>query len=399
MRYAFCVILFIVLYLCKNEYLNMKKKLNPFSTNRYISAKYFCNRNEELETLVNNVQNDANTTLISPRRMGKTALLYRFFEKLKEENGAVSIYLDVYFTRSLPEFVSALAGAIFKALPEKSPPGKRFLKLIKGFRASLLYDEISGNPRLQFSYQDTPDQEYTLSQLLQFLDNLNTSVIVAIDEFQQIAGYPEKNVEALLRTLIQQLSNLNFIFSGSGRHTLTEMFSNAKRPFYASTRFLNLGKIPRNHYHDFIREKFEEAGKSITSEGLDFILDWTANYTYYTQSLCNRVYSSCRHAGIDEIRKECGRILNENSASYLQYRSLLTARQWDFLVALAREESIDKLYTSDFLHKYALGTPSSAQRSVAALLDKEMVLETSFFDKTHYSVYDVFMMRWLQHTY
>lgn len=377
----------------------MKKVLNPFSTNRYISSKYFCDREDEIKNLLENAQNDINTTLISPRRMGKTALLYHLFEQLRKEKGALSVYLDVYFTRSLAEFVSALAGAIFRALPERTPPGKRFLKMIKGFRATLLYDEISGNPRLQFSYQDTPDKEYTLGQLLLFLDSLNAPVVVAIDEFQQIAEYPEKNTEALMRTLIQQLANVSFIFSGSSRHTLTEMFLSAKRPFYASTRLLNLGKIPRGKYRDFISEKFVEANKTIEGEGIEFILDWTLNYTYYTQSLCNRVFSSCRHAGTDEIRRECDRILNENSATYLQYRKLLTSRQWDFLLALAKEERINMLYTGDFLKKYALGTPSSAQRLIKSLLEKEMAFEYIGKGNSAYCVYDVFFMRWLQQTY
>lgn len=75
--------------------------------------------------------------------------------------------------------------------------------------------------------------------------------IVAIDEFQQIGYYPEKNMEAVLRTYIQRCSNANFIFSGSERHLITEMFSEKARPFYNSADIMNLDVIPIDKYIEF----------------------------------------------------------------------------------------------------------------------------------------------------
>lgn len=89
--------------------------------------------------------------------------------------------------------------------------------------------------------------------------------IVAIDEFQQIAKYPEKNIEALLRTHIQRSENSHFIFAGSERHMMQEMFASAARPFYHSADMLELKAIPAEIYIPFIVGHFERRNRSIAA--------------------------------------------------------------------------------------------------------------------------------------
>jgi uncharacterized protein len=376
----------------------MIKDFNPFLVKNYISKEFFCGRDNELNILLRNVQNNINTTLVSPRRMGKTGLLFRFFELLAEDGDFESIYLDIYPTRNLSDFIRLLAGAIITKFPERTSTGKRFMKLLKGFRPVISFDAITGSPQVQFNYQSDNDREYTLQKLLSFIDDQPLPVVVAIDEFQQIADYPENNVEALLRTCIQQLKQVSFIFSGSRRHTLMEIFANAKRPFYSSTQFLNLEAIDCLTYKHFIKEKFEIGKKVIDMASIDSVLEWTKGYTFYTQSLCNRLYNHKRIT-IDTVKSEGQSLLNENEPVYFQYRRLLTNKQWDFLTALAKEESVSQIYTSAFLGKYRIGTPSTIQRLLESLLEKEMVLEFSNSGGSGYCVYDVFLGRWLQRTF
>ena len=376
----------------------MEKDINPFLIKNYISKHYFCDRENELNILLRNAKNNVNTTLISPRRLGKTGLIFRFFEYLEEEKSFESIYIDIYSTRNLSDFNTLLAESILKKFPIKTSVGKQFMKLLKGFRPLFTFDEITGVPQVQFNYQSTNDKEFTLQKLLLFLDQQPLSVVIAIDEFQQITDYPEKNIEALLRTYIQQLKQVNFIFSGSRKHTLIEMFLSAKRPFYSSTQFLNLEPINREKYILFIREKFEKGKRLIPDNCIDYIMDWSKGYTFYTQSICNRLYTH-KKIDLDIVKKECLNLLIENESVYFQYRNLITSKQWDLLVALAKEESISQLYSKDFLEKYNLGTPSTIRRIVDALLDKEMILEQTTALETSYRVYDLFLMRWLQLTY
>lgn len=374
------------------------KDINPFLVNSYISKEYFCNRENELNVLLRNVRGNVNTTLISPRRLGKTGLILRFFEMLGEMGDFGTVYVDIYSSRNLSDFIKLLTTAIINKFPESTPVGKRFLKLLKGLRPVFSFDAITGAPQVQFNYQSESDKEYTLQQLLAFINEQPHPVVVAIDEFQQIANYPEKNVEAILRTYIQQFNRLCFIFSGSRRHTLMDIFANTNRPFYSSTRFINLEAIERVAYRNFIREKFEQGERVIDDESIDYVLEWTKGYTFYTQSLCNRLYS-LRKINLDAVKAECLALLRENEPIYLQYRNLITSKQWEFLLALAKEESVSQIYSREFLVKHQLGTPSSIHRMLDALLEKEMILESVTSTGSSYSVYDIFLMRWMQRTY
>lgn len=376
----------------------MKKDINPFLVKKYISKSYFCDREEELDLLFRNAKNGIDTTLISPRRLGKTGLIYRFFEHLEEEQSMDFVYVDIYSTRYLSDFIMLLTEAILKKFSIKSSIGKKFMKLLRSFRPLFSFDEITGSPQVQFNFQSSSDKEFTLQKLFQFMDMQSKPVVVAIDEFQQIANYPEKNIEALLRTYIQQLKHVNFIFSGSQKHTLMEMFLSAKRPFYASTQFINLEPIQADKYKLFIRQNFENGKRNISTDSIDYLMDWTKGYTFYTQSVCNRLYNY-KKIDVDIVKKECLQLLNENESVYFQYRKLITSKQWNFMVALAKEESVSQIYTKEFSKKYDLGAASTIKRMLEALLDKEMILESVSKIGSSFCIYDVFLMRWLQRTY
>ena len=379
----------------------MNKIRNPFLIKGYISKDYFCDREDELKELSRNVENGLDTTLISPRRMGKTGLISRFFEYIDEHKlGFHAIYVDVFATRSLEDFVRQLAEAVLKYYPEKTNFGKKFMKFLKGLRPIISYNSISGEPQVQISYQTPQEKEYTINELLQFLDNQNLQILIAIDEFQQIKEYPEKNVEALLRTCIQQLKNIRFIFCGSNHSMMLEIFSGAKRPFFGTTHYLYLEKIQQERYTQFIVEQFSKNKIKIEAKAVEFILDWTYLHTFYTQSLCNIVFSlGVRNVTIDEVKDACLQIIKQNEPIFLQYRQLLTPAQWNFLIALAKEEKIKRITAQDFITKYQIGTPANARRISQSLIDKDLIFTSSKKKETTYQVYDVFLLRWLQSTY
>jgi hypothetical protein len=130
----------------------------------------------------------------------------------------------------------------------------------------------TGAPEVRFEYATDTDYEITLAALLNFMNEQGTDIYLALDEFQVIASYTEGNAEAILRTLIQQMTNIHFIFSGSNRHMMNEIFHDSKRPFFASTRIVSLPPVPAEEYGNFIAERFAERKRSITREAISFIL-------------------------------------------------------------------------------------------------------------------------------
>ena len=377
----------------------MDNDINPFITKVYRSKEYFCDREFELEILRKSVKNDINTTLISARRLGKSTLIYRLFDDLERENYAC-IFADIYACTNLKDFTETLVLSIFNKFPQKRGIGRRFLDFLKNLRPVISYDALNGQPEIHFDFAQPKEYEHTLRSLLQFLDNQETKVVLAIDEFQQIADFPEKNIEAFLRTMIQTLKQTLFIFSGSKKRMMLEMFNTTNRPFFSITQIMGLDEIPIDKYKVFIREKFTERNRHIDDEAIDFILSWTLAHTYYTQIICNGVFAGeKKKVTIETVKQTCDEQLTIQQTNYMQYRSLLSPIQWKLLIAMAKEGLVTEPQAKDFLQKYKIGAASSARKALDALLNKEMVYSVETTGKTAYRVYNVFLMRWLERTF
>ncbi|PKP17818.1 MAG: hypothetical protein CVU05_14845 [Bacteroidetes bacterium HGW-Bacteroidetes-21] len=378
----------------------MDKLFNPFPVKGYFHREYFCDRDTEIQTLFVNIQNNIDTTLISPRRMGKTGLIYRFFEFLKDKDTIKYVYADIFPTRNLSDFIKILAESILKQFSEKTSLGSRFLEFIKGFRPLISYDTLTGQPQVQINYQSSQEKEYSLQGLFQFLDSFNEPMVIAIDEFQQITEYPEKNIEALLRTHTQNLKNIRFIFCGSRKSIMVQIFSNTRRPFYASTQFLMLDEIDRDTYISFIKSKFNKAGRQISDNALSMILDWSKGHTFYVQSVCNMIFSfSVKKNTLDTVKQACIELLKRNEPVFFQYRQLLTHAQWNYLIAIAKEGEVKQLTAQKFIARYEIGTPANSRRLCKSLVEKELILEVTDRKETVYRLYDVFLSRWMENEY
>lgn len=369
---------------------------NPFALVPYVSKDLFCDREQETQTVLEYLLNGSNVTLISPRRYGKTGLIYRVFDEIKEKKIDVNTcYADIYATEKVEDFIKTLSEAVITTLDRKKG-AKAFLQFLGGLRPMLSYNPLTGNPELTMTFLSDYEKRHTLTSIFEFLERLDKKTIVAIDEFQQVRRYGN-NMEALLRSYIQPLRNVQFVFCGSKKHLMAEMFTDARSPFYESTRCLYLEKIDREVYADFIVGMFAKGKKNITNEAVDFILDWTKVHTFYTQSLCNHVFlKSGKNVGLQDALASAHQILVENEQTFLQWRDLLTPLQWNYLKAVAKEQSVDKPFATGFIQKYNIGTSANSNRILDALIDKELILANSTGEGVSYSVYNVFLSRWLE---
>jgi len=371
--------------------------LNPFPVTTYISDIYFCNRTLETGLLAKNTKNGLHTSIFAQRRIGKTGLIKHFFNHIKKEEEIKCLYIDIFSTQNQAEFTKALSNEIFHIFPPGKSIGRKFMEAIKSFRPVLSYDSLSGAPELSLDIADDKTKEKSIQEIFRFLDEQQTPLIIAIDEFQQITEYPEKNTEALLRSIMQQMRHISFIFCGSNLRLMTELFNNSKRPFYSSCQSMYLGKIDQADYATFIKKHFENAKRSITDESIAFILDWTGRHTYYTQYLCNQVFA-CGETRTDltSTQQICKAILDQEQMVFFQYRKLLTADQWNLLKAVAKEQKVIQPYSNGFISKYHLKSSANVKRSLESLLEKEMLYSETTASETFYEVYDKFLMRWMQ---
>jgi hypothetical protein len=268
------------------------------------------------------------------------------------------------------------------------------MDLFSKIRPQISFD-INGAPQISLTLQNDSEKHSTLKDIFNFFEKQKNPCIIAIDEFQQISQYPENNIEELLRSYIQSLTNTHFIFSGSQRHLLVPMFSNVKRPFYQSTGFLSLGKLDSLEYKAFIMNHFMKNKQIVDEKIIDFILEWSKSYTFYTQYLCNKIFSKRQKLITDEVVNECIKeIFTEREMIFYNYRKLLSRQQYRLLSAIAMEDFLYEPTSKEFIKKHDLGNSSTVRKSLHALIEKEMVYETITEGKSNYQVYDVFLMRW-----
>jgi hypothetical protein len=370
--------------------------MNPFILKDYAGPEYFCDRTAETTRLVSAVENQRNLTISSIRKMGKTGLIHHTFNRLSQFSDYDTIYFDIYYTGSLSEFINKFGTSVLKAeesLPERVK--RKINNFIKAIRPTISYDSLTGSPFFSFQLENESAGIRTLDEIFGFLHerSLDKPLVIAIDEFQQIARYPEGNIEALLRSNIQKLQKVNFIFSGSDKHLLINMFSDAKRPFYQSTEFMHLEEIPQDEYALFIKSNLERGSISIEDDAILEILISTRRHTYYVQFLCNRLFGSgIKQITIEVVRQIYADILKENEVYYSEYRDLLTRQQWNLLIALSHENGISQVTSSSFLKKHDLSNSATVRRGIQSLLDKNMIFKKG----SEFFVLDVFFSKWLQ---
>lgn len=370
------------------------KPHNPFLVAGYYSPDYFCDRETETAKIISALDNDRNISLMSPRRFGKTGLIQHvFYNMTKTDKHVACIYFDVYSTQKLNDFVKIFAESVLGKIDDGlEKTMKHFVAFFKSFRPTLSYDALSGTPEITVKIE--PESEITsLQEVFAYLKQSNKRCYIAIDEFQQVAKYPENGTEALLRSYIQFLPNVKFIFSGSQLHLMSEMFLSAKRPFYQSTQIMSLGTVPPEAYFPFANKHFQKNGNLISQECFDYVYTKFEGHTWYIQAILNRLYEYRKDiTSIDSCNYAIHELLEENAFSYQELLNAYSGVQVNLLRAVAKERIVPQINSGDFISKYRLKNASSISRSLHKLLENELIYKS----EKGYTVYDRFLALWLE---
>jgi len=372
----------------------VEKIMNPFIISEYKGRTFFCDREQETKNIINAINNGRDITLVSLRKMGKTGLLMHTFEELKKKKTFETIYLDIYHTENLKGMINQLATSLFRLKKTFGKKMEEFLHAFRYVRPVISMDQLTGLPLVSFTITDEKEARNTLEELFEMLRERGKriSIVIAIDEFQQIGNYPEKNVEALIRGMIQTLSNVRFIFSGSNKTILTRMFGNATQPFYQSTEMMYLAEIEQETYKKFIKTQFLKDSRQVEEGIITELLLWCRCHTWYVQYVCNKLYETGNQISKENYKNIQREILTGREPFYLEYRNMLTHHQWQLMKAIARSDGANMITSGSFIKKHNLTNASTIKRGVNSLLQKEMIYQKN----ENLYVYDVFFSRWLE---
>lgn len=374
----------------------MKRRVNPFIISGYEGDDYFCDRVEETQRLCSEIANGNNVALIATRRMGKSGLIHHCFDQEEIKQDFYTFFIDIYDTKNLNDLIVKLTREIIERLkPYGMKALKHFWDCVHSLQTGISFTP-SGDASFHVQVGDINEGVNTLDEIFRYLGEADKPCIVAIDEFQQIAQYPGKNVEATLRTYVQNCRNAQFIFAGSQRHVMSQMFSSASRPFFQSVSVMHLDSINIDAYDAFARNHFENAGILLDDGVTRKVYELSKGVTWYTQKLFNTMYAQLLPGDVchlDNVDAALDYILKTQEFMYKETMFRIPEKQKLVLVALAKEGAAKGITSSAFLKKYRLPSASTVQSAVKGLLEKDFVTQKQGV----YTVYDLFLAYWIKH--
>lgn len=317
---------------------------NPFVVYGYKGAEYFCDRQKETEKMISTLHNERNITLVAPRRMGKTGLIHHVFHQMEEQyEGVKCFYLDIFATKNLEQMVQLMASEIIGKLDLKPSEGRESLK-----------------------------------RIFEYLKQSGKRCYIAIDEFLQILSYPEDGVEAMIRSYIQFLPNVYFVFSGSQQHMMQEMFLSANRPFFQSSLVLSLPCIEEPVYRKFANRLLSSQHRVIDESVFSYIYQQSGSVTWYVQAILHGIYEHGSYgitkSLVDEVIQE---LIEEQAMAYQNYCAWLTENQQMLLLAIASESLVSSPLSQQFISTHHLPATSSVKTALKVLVDKQLVFRKS----------------------
>ena len=371
---------------------------NPFEYGGVVSGEAFCNRERETADLVRAMENAQKLFVFSERRYGKTSLVRAALGKLPRK-GYLSAYVDLWPTDSEAAFATAVAKAITESLETSVNKLLETAKKFFGRLSPSVTVNEEGKPTLAFGLAREapvgPVLEEVLETPARIASKGGPQVVVVFDEFQQVLEYGTDLVERKLRSVMQHHRQVAYLFLGSRKHLIQKMVLDRNRPLYRAGGHYPLGPIAEVHWQPFIRQRFAGAGKGIGQDHIHELCDLTQGHPFYTQHLCHVLWELCEpktQVNADMLRSAAKLLLDRESYAYTALWESLTLSQKRFLKGLAAEVPRVKVFASDFLSRYGLGSASNAQRAVQALLAKDIIDR----DNGSFLITDRFFRLWIQ---
>ena len=374
---------------------------NPFVYGKVFRGKYFADREAEIAELKNDIASSQNVIVFSPRRYGKTSLILEVLDRVKVD-GLLTCYIDLFKVTSQETFIAAYAREVARL------QGGRIQTMLKNIRDLLprLVPKVvmkgeKVDLEVEFEFDPRADKTPLFDDLFEAVATMSLQMgkkaVVVFDEFQEITGWDVKGqIERQLRTHFQMHESVSYIFMGSKRHLMQELFRNKNRPFYRFGKHFPLGKIPKDEFAEFIQRRFEETGYQTDRDAIREILHVADDHPYYTQLLCHILWDRKRQEKViakEDIYLAVQEVFMREAHAFHDIWDMLPLKSRQLLVALAKEDSPQvRPFSSGFLQKHNLGSASSVQRAITRLLEEEVLEKTN----GGYQFTDVFFKRWLR---
>ena len=370
---------------------------NPFRYGGIVRGPYFADRTEELRELIREMENLSRVFLISPRRFGKTCLLFNLIETLRDLEFATA-YLDLNAYPEVRSLAAALTQLTSRALESNT---ERLLKIFSGLqrlrpKVSVGHDgSITGTVEVASEYKEAlPALLEGMQNAEKLAEKKGRKLVIVIDEFSDLPKYDGQTLEKAMRSEIQQHDHIGYIFSGSEHSVMLSMIRDSKRAFYKLGRIMNLGPVDREAYLDFISTWFQKGAYKVERHDLEQILDLGTDVPHNIQRLCHTAWELASDTGeitAPLIEKLPAVIAQQDSPHFELLWQTASQQQKALLIALSKEASA-KPFSKEFQLTHGIGPSSSIKASLDSLTRKAILFRTP---EGSYQFSDIFMRYWI----
>lgn len=336
-----------------------------------------------MERIASYLNGENHLILISPRRYGKTSLI----RKIVNESKRNYVFLDIQIVLSVEDFASQLLKRVYRIFPVQ-----KLKSYIKSFRLIPVVNinPVTGEPSISFkpgSGELTP-----LEDVLNLIEKLGTDkkkIIVVLDEFQDIFRI-DKTLDRFLRSVMQNQRHINYIFMGSSESRIREIFEKKSSSFYRFGTLMTLGKIDKDKFTVFLKEKFADItdkSKELSQE----IIDITDSHSYYTQQLASTVWELLLRFGfsLGIVETAADEIVKSHDNDY--ERLWNTFNRTDMMVLNGMSASYISPLSDEFSKTFGTGASSTVFSTLQRLTHKGIILK----EGSVYSIDDPFFKRWI----
>ncbi|MBW3630469.1 MAG: ATP-binding protein [Gemmatimonadetes bacterium] len=374
---------------------------NPFEYGRELDSGELVDRVDELGTLKATIRNRSKLFLIGPRRFGKTSLLSVAADQIDPKEVAI-VRINAEAFETLDLFAQELTSSAARAL---RTPFERANEWAQSLLGRLRPKVTMGAEGLsvEFGLGEEQDSLQTIVEALNALEHLagthEKSLVIIIDEVQELILPTGLAAEKQLRSAVQQHRHVGYIFAGSATRLLHEMTNEPNRPFYRLGARLFLGVIPRADFSEFIEQAFHQSEVVITADAVMRILDHARDVPYNVQRLAHETWEMARSGAITppirptDVDRALTRIVGQEAPAHAALWRSLTTAQKKALKAVIEQDGLS-LHSHAVSQQYGIAR-SSMQRALEALEVRQLIRQNLEESESHYLLVDPFLAAWL----
>jgi len=364
---------------------------NPFSYTSIVSGDSFCNREKEQNDLVKYINSSQNVLLYSHRRFGKTSLIHQVFKKLDEKKSGIGkIYIDLYGTLTEKDFISAMFGNFGQIESNVEKLLNLAKNIFRSARFSFSVDPATNLPTITPAF-DSSDKSLLLQDVMQVVADYSKErkIVVVFDEFQEISNYAVDEFEKRLRKIIQKHKDVCYIFAGSQRHILSQMFNSSNRAFYKLAESYPLKKIATSHYVSWVKKLFAGKKVDIDKKLIERAVQVCENHPMYIQQFFFHLWDE-KELNMELISKIETQIIDRHENEFLNVWDSLTLNQKKTLKLIVQNAGKDIFY-ADTIQRAGLKSGSQISKALDNLTKKDIISKND-----RYNIQDVMLKKWIQ---